>query len=121
LTVDTINDSGAGEVKLDSILKLDRTTLTISSGVITATRSYHLIAGEGGMADDLVTINGGETGDILVISASDDAVTITVKDDDGNIKLAGADTDFALDDLDDTLMLIFDGTNWLQIAQSGNS
>jgi hypothetical protein len=91
--------------------------LTVASGALTITKSYHTIAGEGAANDDLVTINGSTTGDILVIRAVDSAVTITVKDGTGNIQCAG---DRALDNAQDTMTLIYDGTNWLELAFADN-
>ena len=100
-------------------------TLTIVSGDVTRTASYHTIAGEGGADDDLIGIIGGEDGDLLVIRPSLDSVTITVKHNGSaaapdNILLNG-DADVVLDDEDDTLFLIYDeglDTNgaWIQLA-----
>lgn len=94
------------------------TTLTIASGIITRARSYHLVAGQSGAADDLDTINGGVAGDLLILRASSSTVTITCKDATGNLQLAG---DFALDHADDTIILLYDGANWLEMASSANS
>lgn len=100
-------------------LRSGKTTLTIASGEITATRSFHLLTGEGGAADDLVTINGGSDGQILVLRASSDSVTITVKDT-GNIATAGSDV--TLDNEKDTVTLMYDSalTKWLELARSNN-
>ena len=100
-------------------LRSRKTTLTIASGAVTATRSFHLIAGEGGAADDLVTINGGSDGQILVLRASSDSVTITVKST-GNIVTSGSD--MALDNANDTITLMYDSnlTKWLELARSNN-
>jgi hypothetical protein len=100
-------------------LNLGATTeLTIASGVITITRSYHRIDTESdGASDDLDTISGGITGDTLVLRAENDARTVVVKDGTGNIQTAG---DCTLDNVQDTITLIFDGTNWLETARSNN-
>jgi hypothetical protein len=102
-----------------STLRSDKTTLTIASGAVTATRSFHLIAGEGGSADDLETINGGNDGQILVLRASDDAVTITVKST-GNVVTSGSD--MVLDNANDTITLMYDSnlTKWLELSRSNN-
>jgi hypothetical protein len=92
-------------------------TLTVATGVVTQTESYHLIAGEGAAADDLVTINGGTEGDILIIRASSDSVTITIKDGTGNIQCGG---DRVLDSNQDTFSAVFDGTNWLETGFANN-
>jgi hypothetical protein len=91
--------------------------LTVATGAVTQTTSYHSIAGEGAAADDLVTINGGTEGDVLFIRASSDTVTITVKDGTGNIQCGG---DRVLDNLQDTMQLLYDGTNWLEVSFADN-
>jgi len=81
--------------------------------------SHILVNGEGSAADDLVTITGGFTGQVLVLSASDGANTITVKDT-GNISISAATHD--LDSLDDTLTLIKDASgNWYEMAFADNA
>jgi hypothetical protein len=94
-------------------------TLTIASGAITAQRNYHLIAGEGGVADDLTNITPAIEGQLLVLRAASDSVTITVKST-GNIKTAGSD--MVLDNQYDTITLIYDTTLgfWLETARSNN-
>lgn len=95
------------------------TELTISGGVITITSSNHTVETEGGAgADDLDTINGGAENDVLLLRAADAAHTVTVKNGTGNIS-CGAD--FALDDDDDTMLLFYDGTNWLELCSSNNA
>ena len=93
--------------------------LTIAGGVITATQNYHQVDTEGDAStDDLDTINGGTVGQILIIRAQNDARTVVAKDGTGNLRLNG---DFSMNDLDDTLTLIYTGSNWLEIASSNNS
>jgi hypothetical protein len=94
-------------------------TLTIASGAITAQRNYHLVAGEGGLADDLTDITAAVDGQMLVLRAASDSVTITVKST-GNIKTSGAD--MVLDNQYDTITLIYDSalSLWLEIARSNN-
>lgn len=106
-----------GIVRLRTILPAGL-TLTIATGVVTATHSRHAIAGEGAAADDLVTINGTVAGQMLVLSPSADDVTITVKNGTGNIFLAGSD--FAMDNLKDRLLLISDGTNLYELGRGNN-
>jgi hypothetical protein len=97
----------------------DSSTLTIASGAVTATRNYHLLAGEGGAADDLTNITAATQGHLLVLRAASDTITITVKST-GNIKTAGSD--MVLDNQYDTITLIYDGALalWLEIARSNN-
>ena len=94
------------------------TILTIAGGIVTRVRSNHRLAGQGGAADDLDTINGGVEGDLLILRASNSAVTITLKDGTGNIRMPA---DMTLDHADDVELLYFDGTNWLEITGSSNT
>ena len=94
--------------------------LTISGGVVTKTKSFHTIDTESDdAADSLDTINGGSEGDILIIRAEHTDRTVTVTDV-GNIILAGA-ADFIIDSTNDTMMLIYDGANWLELSRSSNN
>ncbi len=95
------------------------TELTIASGVITATKGFHTVDTQGdGAADDLVTINGGATGDILVLSPEHSVRNVTVKDGTGNI-LLGSDYVFA--NTGDTLVLIkFASGNWARLGGNLN-
>lgn len=57
--------------------------LTIDTDEVTISQSYHKIAAESGTADDLVTINGGVDGDVIILIAdTGDTITIT---ETGNI------------------------------------
>lgn len=94
--------------------------LTIASGAITVTGSYHTVDTEAaGASDDLDTINGGVDGARLVIRAVDSTHTVVAKDATGNLQLAG---DHTMDNAQDTLTLIYDGalTAWLELARSNN-
>jgi len=86
------------------------TELTIASGAITKTQSFHKIDTEGDAAsDDLDTINGGSEGEVQVIRCVSSARVIRVKNGTGNIEMA---TDVLLDETGKMLTLIYDGTNW---------
>jgi hypothetical protein len=92
--------------------------LTIATGAITVTGSYHNVDTEADAAsDDLDTISGGTDGMRLVLRANNTARTVVVKDGTGNIQCAG---DFSLDNTQDTMELIYDGTltAWLEIGRS---
>ena len=108
-----------GDVAISGALRLAATTeLTIATGVVTVTKSFHSIDTEcDACTDCLVTINGGAAGDILIIVANNGARSIVAKDGTGNLELAG---DFTLDNVEDTLSLIYNGTNWLETSRSGN-
>lgn len=95
------------------------TELTISSGIVTVTQMFHTVDTEGDAAtDDLDTINGGSTVNMIVIRAANDARTVVVKHNSGNIWLQGK-ADINMDDLEDGLLLVWDGTKWFDIAAGG--
>lgn len=97
----------------------DATELTIATGIVNVTQSHHEIDTEGEVAtDDLDTVSGGSNGQILVLRAHDNARTVVVKDGTGNLQLAG---DMTLDNILDSLTLIFDGTYWIELSRSNNS
>lgn len=94
--------------------------LTISSGVITVTASYHQVDTQSDAAtDDLDTINGGVQGGIYIFRAANNSRTVVFKNNTGNIRLAG--TDFSLDHSWDTIMLIYDGVNWRELSRADNN
>lgn len=94
------------------------TELTIATGSVTATQSYHTIDTQSDdSTDDLDTISGGTEGMILVIKAANSARTVVVKNGTGNIVCPA---DVSLDNANDTWAGIYDGTNWLQISSANN-
>lgn len=93
------------------------TELTISGGVITVTGSYHLVDTEGeAPADDLVTINGGVDGQLLILRAVDSARDVTVKST-GNILPRVADRVMGLNSY--TTVLLYDVIlgKWLELGE----
>ena len=95
------------------------TELTISSGAVTATKSYHSIDTEDDDAtDDLTSIAGGEQGDILILSPNSSSRTVVVKDGAG-LRLAD---DFTMDGSTDVIMLIKAvGGVWTEVSRSNNA
>ena len=92
--------------------------LTIASGVITVTGNYHTVDTESDAgSDELATINGGVAGQILTLTAANSARSVVCKDGTGNLKLSG---DFTLDNAEDTIMLIYNGSNWLELSTANN-
>ena len=95
--------------------------LSIASGSITITNCSHTIDTESGAAtDDLDTISGGIDGNVLLLRAQNSARTVVVKHGTGNIQLDGG-VDFSLDDVQDTIMLFYNSTNWLELSRSNNA
>lgn len=97
------------------------TELTIASGVITKTQSWHTIDTQADVAsDDLDTINGGVDGDILYARANHTDRTVVVKHGTGNILCAGG-ADITLDSTGLFVLFIYDGTlsKWLAMQGGG--
>ena len=101
--------------------------LTIATGVVTKTKTYHTITVEGGTgsgADQLDTCEGGNEGDILILKASttgaNDTVTIANATGADAFILAGG-ANFVMDHVDDRIMFIHNGTEWVEISRSDNS
>jgi len=93
-------------------------TATIASGVITVFADWQFVDTEGGAAtDDLDTINGGYDGRRLVLFTANSGRDVTLKDNTGNLKLAG---DFTLSDAEDSIELIFRSSNWYELSRSDN-
>jgi hypothetical protein len=98
----------------------ESSTLTIASGAITVTQSYHDIETEAaGATDDLDTINDSGLADraILILRAASSSRTVVLKDGTGNLRLAG---DFSLDHSRDTITLFGAGGIWYELSRSDN-
>lgn len=96
---------------------------TIATGAVTVYGSTQRINTEGSAAtDDLDTINAAgsrtyEPDEHLTLIAANDARTVVLKDGTGNLRLNG---DFSLDNIEDRIVLSYDGTNWCEISRSDN-
>lgn len=118
-TVTITSAEGVASPKLS--LMRQAGTLTIASGAITVTDSVHRIDTEGAAAtDDLVTINGGSDGYILILRTVSSSRDVTLKDTGGNLLLAG---DFVLDNYADTITLRYDDitSSWIELTRSSNA
>ena len=101
--------------------------LTISGGAVAKTKAYHTITVEGGIgagADQLDTVTGGAEGEILILKATtsgaNDQVTIANATGADTFILAGG-ANFVMDTIDDRIMCIHNGTEWVEISSSNNS
>lgn len=92
--------------------------VTISSGAITATKTYHLVDTEGNApTDDLTTINGLANGRVLVLNAASSTRTVVLRDGTGNLQLNG---DFSLTNQVDSITLYGLGAFWVELSRSDN-
>jgi hypothetical protein len=91
-------------------------TLTIASGVVTVRRqSVYLIDTEAAAStDDLDTINGGYLGQVILLKMANSAHEPHLRDGVGNLQLS-EDTDFWLIETDRYIMLMWDGSNWVEL------
>lgn len=108
---------------IDTTTVYQEETLTISSADITISNNSPTIlkveTESAAATDDLESIVGNIVeNQMIILKAANDARTVVVKNGANNIKLAGSD--FSLDSTSDTLQLIYDGTNWLEISRSNN-
>ena len=69
--------------------------------------------------DNLDTITGTKPGQTITLAAANSARTIVLRDgaSPGNLKLSG---NVSLDNAEDTITLIYNGTNWLEVAKADN-
>lgn len=112
---DHTGDAGDGAILTKMILG-PPTELTIASGVITVTQSYHLVDTEAdNSTDDLDTILGGVDGMILVLSTASNARDVTLKTGTDNINLG---SDVTLVWRRQSIVLLYSGamSRWLRFG-----
>jgi hypothetical protein len=109
---DAIEDIKDGSASFSLMAFAAATILTISSGAVTATRSYHTLAAESGTSDDLDTITAAGDRTLLIVEP-DTGDTITLKHGTGNIYLRSGG-DLALSS-NVAAMLFYNGTNWVEV------
>ena len=115
----------SGRAELKSIVGYGtEADLTISGGIVAITQTYHSIITQGGADDQLDTATGGSEGDILILksnlSGTNGIVTVANATGSDTFILAGG-ANFVLDHIDDRLMCIHNGTEWVEISRSSNS
>jgi hypothetical protein len=93
--------------------------LTIATGAVMATPGIFTVDTESdAAADDLATVTAGSgvvAGSIVILRAENVARVVTLKDGTGNLLLDG---DYALSATDRQIALLYDGTNWRELARS---
>ncbi len=93
--------------------------VTIASGVITVTDSYHKVDTEGdASSDNLDTINGGQIGQMLFLRQVDSGRDVVLTES-GNIILPGST--FTLSNAADLCLLLYTGANWQMVSTSDNA
>lgn len=115
------NGGGAGsqaDLWIEDRLSLGRQTLTMSTGGaaaenLTPTASYVEVTGQDNAADTIgMVTTSAKEGDLVIITNLD-ATAVAIDTAATTKLLSGADVSITQYDV---IMLIFDGTNWLQMA-----
>jgi hypothetical protein len=109
-----------GKVTVRDMFNLTRESQTaITGNTITVTKSYVYVgSGNGGnvtIGPSGIAITDGVQGELLILEGSSDVLTVTVLDN-ANTKLSGSMVLGA----GDTLMLMFNGTDWIEISRTNN-
>ena len=91
-----------------------------SEGNITVTHNFHTVSH--GATDNvnnvnLININGGVDGAILVLKQTSNDKDVNLIDNTGNLRLAG---DFQMNNGNDTITLMYSGDKWFEISRSNN-
>lgn len=109
-----------GTAIIQTLMTDASTELTLASGAVTVTQTFHRIDTEADAAsDDLATINGGTDGQFLVIRAENTAREVVVTTG-GNITTSDGNN-VSLDELYKFLLLIYDGnrSKWNVVGGGG--
>lgn len=111
--MDTLENMRAGAAAFTQANFGSTTTLTISSGVITVSQTYHKVDTEAAAAsDNLDTING-VAGDFLLLACVSAARVVTVRHNVGNVYF-GDGNDRVLNDTNRLLLLVYNGAKWVE-------
>jgi len=95
--------------------------LVISGGVISPSSSHCRVDTEGLAATDdidTITTTGLPEGMILIVRPESGLRDVVVKDDTGNLRLAG---DFTMNGSRDAIVLLKSSTSWIELSRSDNS
>ena len=107
----------ASVIASDLILKKGK-ELTIASGVVSSTRSFHTVDTESdASSDNLDTINGGRTGQILIIKPANGGRTIVIRHDEGNIFTSDTNN-ISLTESNSIAVLIKDDSKWFVLISA---
>ena len=109
----SLEDTLNGVQAFDRISFGTAEALTISSGVISPTKTHIVVDTEASAAtDDLTTINNGLQGRWIAIRCANNSRSVILKHSTGNIRNASGQ-DIVLSSTDAWALLIHNGTNWL--------
>jgi len=110
-------DTGMGTIEIGAN---EAVTIATGDAAVSAAQDYIFLSGEGAAADALTTItwSGVETGDKLMVQIASEAQVITVTHgaEAKNPTLVGA-ANWDMEDLDDWLLLEYNGTVYNEIAR----
>jgi hypothetical protein len=105
----------------DAAVVLTRANATIAGGAVTAVGNALILDTEAAAAtDDLDTISGGQTGQIMVLQTANSSRDVVVKHGTGNLFLNGR-VDFTLTGTRDKLVLMCISTEWHEIGRGDNA
>jgi len=116
-----VSEAGRASIRIlnvGGVLGLGTATLASDTMTFTATRMT-VDTEDGAKSDSLSTINGGAKGDLLILGPANDARTVVVKHNVGNIRLA--QSDFTMDGLWDRIVLVREEDGyWYELSRSDN-
>ena len=101
-------------IEVKKLKFLGATELTIATGAVTVTQTYHTLDGEGDASDTLTTITGGSAGQQAYFTPANAARDITLEHGTGNI-ITGSGNDYTIPD-NGIVLMVCDGTNWRVIT-----
>lgn len=98
-------------------LSLGTPSSLVATNTILISKSFHELVYPGGGTQNVDQINGGVDGQILVLKAHSTSNDIRLRDEVGNLLIAG---NFVLNSERDTITLIRNGNSWYELARSNN-
>lgn len=97
---------------------------TIASGAVAVDGAWVTLlvvdTEAGAVSDNLDTINGGAAGHVLTVVAANNARDVVVTSS-GNIDLNATGGDATNNNVNDTITLIHNGTQWIEVSRSNNA
>lgn len=117
-----VKESGTGNTGWHEVaFGSKKEATTVGAGfTLTPVSGYHVLTGTAARTSDGTTAitDGAFAGQILILQGTSDTNTITIQQA-ANCRLAGAAN--AVLGANDTLMLVWDGTDWIEVSRSNNT